>query len=79
MPAPTPTTLQLELTPEELELLCEALDSHVYWQLSDPAHRDSGTVRGPGSEDEAVAEEIQRVETLAARVSLLARTSRGQI
>ena len=52
----SPGRLVVELTAEELTLLCEALDSHVYWQLSDCHYRDSGYVREPGSDDaEAVA------------------------
>ena len=34
----------VKLDENELELLKEALDSHEYWQLSDPADRDSGYV-----------------------------------
>ncbi len=32
----------LDLTPDEITLLIEALDSHEYWQLSEPHERDSG-------------------------------------
>jgi len=42
---------KVELTEEELKLLDEALDSHIYWQLSDPEYRNDGEVRDPGSND----------------------------
>lgn len=34
----------VEFDQDEVELLKEALDSHEYWQLSDPVDRDSGYV-----------------------------------
>lgn len=67
MSASPPTTLQVTLTAEELSLLRDALDSHAYWELSDPAYRDSGSVHGPGSDDDGHAKELQRVEDLTAR------------
>jgi len=65
--------VQVPLSPEDLALLCEALDSHAYWELSDPGYRDSGSVHGPGSDDKTHATELQHVESLAERLrSLLA-------
>lgn len=47
----------VELTPDEVDLLIEALDSHEYWQLSDPTWRNSGYVIVPGEDvDPAPAE-----------------------
>ena len=40
----------IELTPAEVALLAEALDSHEYWQLSDPTWRNSGYVIVPGED-----------------------------
>jgi hypothetical protein len=49
-------------------LLCAALDSHVYWQLSDPDHRSSGCVRDPGTQDPDDAEEIRAATALLDRL-----------
>ncbi len=35
-------TRTIELTDAEIHLLCEALDSHEYWQLSEPHERNDG-------------------------------------
>lgn len=43
--------VRLTLTSEELYLVVEALDSHAYWQLSDPLYRNSGFVMEPGTDD----------------------------
>lgn len=40
--AQKPKGLTIEVTPWELGLLVEALDSHAYWQLSDPSYRRDG-------------------------------------
>ncbi len=45
---PESRTITFELTPREIVLLMEALDSHEYWQLSDPTWRNSGYVVLPG-------------------------------
>ncbi len=42
----------IELTAAEAALLAEALDSHEYWQLSDPLWRSSGYVILPGEDIE---------------------------
>lgn len=44
----TDDRVSLSLSPADIELLIEALDSHEYWQLSDPTWRHSGYVRLPG-------------------------------
>ncbi len=46
----------LNIGEAETTLLCAALESHRYWQLSEPHHRRDGHVMDPGSDDpEAVA------------------------
>lgn len=69
------------LTDEDVDLLVEALDSHEYWQLSDPSWRNSGAVILPGDdpllwadrpepnddERKAIAE-IERCRSLAERL-----------
>lgn len=55
---------KVELTDEEIGLLAEALDSHVYWQLSDENYRNDGFVRSPGSDDPYNAAEIERSQSL---------------
>lgn len=42
----------IALTTAEVSLLAEALDSHEYWQLSDPTWRSSGYVILPGEDIE---------------------------
>jgi hypothetical protein len=52
------------LTDEEVGLLREALDSHIYWQLSDEHYRDSGFVSDPGSDEPDKAAEIAAANAL---------------
>lgn len=40
------------ITLDDVALLREALDSHVYWQLSEPEHRNSGYVLEEGETPE---------------------------
>jgi len=54
--------------PEDLKLICEALDSHCYWQLSDEHYRNDGHVCEPGSDDVKVAEEIAAASALHRRL-----------
>jgi len=56
--------MRVELTAEELSTLTSALDSHMYWQLSESAYRRDGGVVEPGSDDREVAEEIARAQKL---------------
>ncbi|MCP3935926.1 MAG: hypothetical protein GY708_11210 [Actinomycetia bacterium] len=44
--------MTVELTAAEVALHAEALDSHEYWQLSDPLWRNSGYVILPGEDIE---------------------------
>lgn len=75
----------IELTQAEVDLLAEALDSHEYWQLSDPLWRNSGYVILPGEDAELSAAEplhgdqreavgeILEARRLQARLRLAAR------
>jgi hypothetical protein len=42
MPRAASAPIPISLTREKIELLLEALDSHVYWQLTPPEHRRDG-------------------------------------
>lgn len=64
-------TITIEVTPEEISLLASALDSHVYWQLSEPEYRNSGYVLDPGSDDPEGSAEIKRAEALQERIEAL--------
>jgi hypothetical protein len=63
--AVTPTTRILTLTDEQIAMLTEAIDSHVYWQLSDEHYRRDGAVDEPGSDDADTAETIAQYRALA--------------
>jgi len=65
--------LVLDLTGEELTLLCEALDSHVYWQLSDRYYRNDGYVREPGSDDAEAAAAIRAASALEEKLRAIER------
>jgi hypothetical protein len=44
----------VDLSNEDLALLCEALDSHLYWQVNeDHSRRNSGYVMPPYTNEEA--------------------------
>jgi len=57
--------MQFELSPQDLERIIEALDSHVYWQLSDQHSRSNADVLEPGSDDPKQATEIDACRELA--------------
>lgn len=59
------------LSPNELRLLFEALDSYVYWQLSDGHYRKDGEVENPGSDDEDAQAEIAACRLLQERLERL--------
>jgi hypothetical protein len=63
----------VELTAEELTILCEALDSHIYWQLSDRHYRNSGYVREPGSDDAEAAAAIRAADALEEKLRAIER------
>lgn len=55
--APAEEPMRLELTKAELALVLEALDSHMYWQLSEPCDRNDGFIHpcgGAAKEDPEV-------------------------
>jgi len=51
--------MQVEMSPDELRMIAEALDSHLYWQLSDEDRRDSGYVMEPYSEEEQACVDLE--------------------
>jgi hypothetical protein len=64
----TSRRVKIELSRDDVLLLCEALDSHVYWQLSEPECRQSGFTQSPGTLVHEDAIEIRRSERLEARL-----------
>ena len=78
---PHPDRHEVPLTSDEIGLIIEALDSHEYWQLSDPTWRHSGAVILPSDDESCWAErsspsgeeldsitEIERCRALADRL-----------
>lgn len=61
----------VEVTPEQLELLVEALDSHTYWQLSDEQYRNNGYVSEKGSDDPEKRAQIEQTRKLAYQLEQL--------
>lgn len=61
--------MQLELSPQDLDRIIEALDSHVYWQLSDQHYRSNADVLVPGSDDPAQAAEIAAYRELSDKLN----------
>lgn len=61
----------------DLDLLIEALDSHVDWQLSDPLYRNDGMVHGRGSDDRGARAEIRRSNRLIARLERVRHEIQG--
>ena len=60
----------ITVTKAQLELLCQALDSHAYWQLSDEHYRNNSEVRGKGSDDPDMAAEIRACRRLEKRLAM---------
>ena len=54
----------VHLSPDEITMLVEALDSHEYWQLSEPNERNSGY----STVDDGANEEIDAVRALIAKL-----------
>ena len=54
----------MTLTDTQRNQLADAIDSHIYWQLSDHRYRANGAVLEPGSDDSEVAAEIAAFEAL---------------
>ena len=63
--------LPIMLTPAQLDLIREAIDSHIYWQLSDIYYRNNGQVLGRGSDDPDAAADIRRYRRLDRRLQHL--------
>jgi hypothetical protein len=63
--------MQFPLSEKDLDLLVEALDSHVYWQLSDQHYRNNADVIDPGSDDPEQAAEIEACVELSDRLRAL--------
>jgi hypothetical protein len=62
------------LTEQQLEMLLNAVDSHIYWQLSDPLYRRDGFVLDPGSDDKEEAEHIAAYRELETALEAVARS-----
>lgn len=72
--------ITLTITPADLRLVVEALDSHAYWQLSDEHYRSDGFVEDPGSDDPGIAQTIANTNALHDRLERLAmRESRKKL
>ena len=61
--------MQFEVSPEDLDRIIEALDSHVYWQLSDQHYRSNADVLDPGSDDPEQRSEIEACRQLAEKLN----------
>ena len=60
--------MRIDLSPEDLDRILAALDSHVYWQLSDQHYRNDADVLDPGSDNPVQAAEIAACRELAERI-----------
>jgi hypothetical protein len=67
----------VRLTVEQILLLASALDSHIYWQLSDQQYRSSGYVLPPASDDPEMRREIRASSRLLARLEDIAFAAAG--
>lgn len=61
----------MNLTADERDLIVSALDSHIYWHLSDPHYRNNGAVEDPGSDDPENADEIAACRELSDKLAEL--------
>ena len=61
-------SITVTLTRSELLLITEAIESYVYWQLSEPEFRRDCVVVGEGSTDPEQRAEIQRAVAIVARL-----------
>jgi hypothetical protein len=59
----------LALTEDQLDMLRSAIDSHIYWQLSDPLFRRDGDVVDPGTD---VVEDAELIAAYRALDAVLA-------
>lgn len=72
-----PDALAVKLTKEELLEVTAALDSHMYWELSEQEYRNNGFVNDPGSDDDEDAQRIEVCRRLQNLLSNLAATLEG--
>ena len=61
--------MTLDLSREDLDRLLAALDSHIYWQLSDQHYRNNADVLEPGSDDPDQAAEVAACSELVDRLT----------
>ena len=61
--------MPFDFSGDDLNRILAALDSHVYWQLSDQHYRNDAEVLDPGSDDPEQAEEIAACRELADRLA----------
>ena len=54
----------MTLTQPQGTQIVAAIDSHIYWQLSDERYRANGAVLEPGSDNPEVAAEVVAFEAL---------------
>lgn len=67
-PRPTTSSVILSFDARDLDLLIDALDSHMYWELSDREYRGDGFVHGAGAFDSETIVLIDRARALADRL-----------
>lgn len=60
--------MPFDLSREDLDRILAALDSHVYWQLSDQHYRNDAAVLDRGSDEDEQAIEIAACRALADRL-----------
>ena len=60
--------MTIQFSQDDVDRLIAALDSHVYWQLSDTHYRNDADVVEPGSDDPEHAREIAACRTLSGRL-----------
>lgn len=61
--------MRFDLSRDDLDRIAAALDSHVYWELSDQTYRNDGSVVTPGSDDPHQAAEIAACRELVERIA----------
>lgn len=70
--------MRITLTNQDLSTVCSALDSYIYWELSDRQYRNSGYVEEPGSDDPDSAAEIAAATKLLIRLERLSNRASRQ-
>jgi hypothetical protein len=67
----SPRIFTLQITEAELQTLKDALDSHEYWQLSDPIDRHSGQVTLE-DDDPRLSKQMAECRTLLRKLEQIA-------